>query len=105
MAGLDREPLVPERGRHDGMAACRLCASTDAAADHAWCAASEGLVCDECCRHVLLGDVWRLKPLMSPDEIADRAEVIICACLACERGQRWYAEQLQAHFSGGPGPN
>ena len=105
MAGLDNEPLTPERERHDGMAACRLCSSTDAIAGHAWCAASGGgLVCDECCRRVLLGDIWQARPLLAASELAERADMIISACLECERGQRWYTEQLRLHFADGNVP-
>lgn len=101
MAGLDSDPLAHGPGPHDGMASCRLCSSTEAAADHDWCAASGGLVCDACCRRVLLGEVSHLgRPV---DDLADCAESIISACLACERGRRWYADQMLEHVTRGAG--
>lgn len=103
MAGLDNEPLTPDRERHDGAAMCRLCSSTDAIAGHAWCAASGGLVCDDCCRSLLLGDARQVPPTTASD-LARRADMIISACLECERGQRWYTEQLRLHFADGNVP-
>lgn len=103
MAGLDDEPLTHGPGRHDGMAACRLCSSTDASADHGWCAASGGLVCDSCCRRVLLGDVSGLRLPAPETDLADDAETIISACLGCERGQRWYANLMLERVTRGVG--
>jgi hypothetical protein len=104
MADLDRTP--PERLplRHDGLASCRLCASADAAAEHDWCPASEGLVCEACCRRVLLGDPSRLEVAMGDADSPDVFETLITTCLSCERAKRWYAEQVYGRFAGGVGP-
>jgi len=104
VAAIDEEPITPGPGRHDGVATCRLCASTDAAADHAWCAASGGLVCDECCRRILFGDLRRLGPSVMAEPHGERGEAVIASCVGCERGQRWYAEQLHLSFSDGSQP-
>lgn len=103
MAGLDNEPLTHCPDRHDGMASCRLCSSTDADAGHEWCAAREGLVCDDCCRLVLCGDIGFVRPPGPSSGLAESAEVIISACLGCERGRRWYTDQLLRSFTHGAG--
>jgi hypothetical protein len=104
MADLDRTPQARQTQRHDGLASCRLCASADAAADHDWCPASEGLVCAACCRRVLLGDASPLETAMADADSPEAFEALITACLGCDRAQRWYAEQIHRRFVGGPGP-
>ena len=97
MAGLDSEPIVLREERHDGMATCRLCSSTDAAAEHEWCAATRALVCGACCRRLLAGDIRRIPTR----DLDGRAGDIVSACLGCERGRRWFADQLLGSFGGG----
>lgn len=105
MAGLDEWPLEIGPSRHDGVAACRLCASTKPDAGHEWCAASGGLICDECCRRVLLGDISRLRPWIPASDLPRHAEEIIGSCLVCERGRRRYVEHLHMRFSNGREPD
>ena len=95
MADLDGVPLKRVPPPHDGLAACRLCSSSDPAADHDWCLAAEGLVCDACCRRVLLGDDAPLHAIAATRVDGDDAGNLATACFRCERGHRWFAEQLQ----------
>ncbi len=104
MADLDQAPLERPPHRHDGLAACRLCSSVDAAAQHDWCPAREALVCDACCRRLLAGDVSRADPLVGDPDPLEAFDTLITTCIACERGRRWYAEQIQNHFGSGPEP-
>jgi hypothetical protein len=60
MAGLDTDPLPFAPPPRDGQAHCRLCATTEPDADHDWCRAASGLVCEACCHRVLLGDFGRI---------------------------------------------
>ena len=103
MADLDRTPQARQAPRHDGLASCGLCASVEAAADHDWCPASEGLVCAACCRQVLLGDASRLEIALADPDSPDAFESLITTCLGCDRARRWYAEQIHGRFVGGPG--
>ena len=98
MADLDGAPLERVPPRHDGLAACRLCSSSDAAADHDWCPAAEGLVCDGCCRAVLLGDDVRLRTLTATRVDEDEAGSPVPACFGCERGHRWFAAQVRSRI-------
>lgn len=104
MAAIDEDPLTHDPSGHDGVATCRMCASTEAAADHAWCAVSGGLVCDDCCRRVLFGDLRRLGPAAMAAILAEQGDSIIAACVGCDRGRRWYVEQLHHTFSDGSKP-
>ena len=105
MAALDGVPLERRPPRHDGLATCRLCSSSDAAADHEWCPAAEGLVCDACCRHVLLGEDTRLYAIAATRADGDdTVENLTSACFGCDRGRRWFAQQLQDRFGRGTRP-
>ena len=105
MADLDGVPLERVPPRHDGLAACRLCSSSDAAAGHAWCPAAGGLVCDTCCRRVLLGEDTRLYAIAATRPDGDETvETLVSACFGCERGRRWFSEQLQNRLGRGPAP-
>jgi hypothetical protein len=104
MAGLDEAPWGRTAPRHDGLAACRLCSSGDAAADHDWCPAVRGLICGACCRHALLGDDSRLYVVAGGTGAEEAADDLAAACMGCARGQRWFAEQLRERLTRGPGP-
>ncbi len=105
MADLDGVPLERVPPRHDGLAACRLCSSSDAGADHDWCPAAEGLVCETCCRRVLLGEDTRLYAIAATRvDGDDSVENLSIACFGCDRGRRWFAEQLQRRLDGGAKP-
>jgi len=57
VAGLDHTPIDIDRPVWDGQAVCRICATHDAEAEHEWCAATNALVCRDCCHRVLAGHV------------------------------------------------
>jgi len=105
MAGLDDIPLVIVPPRHDGLATCRLCTTVDAAADHDWCPAVGGLVCDPCCRRALLGEDMRLFVIAATrvGEV-DAPEDLAAACMNCARGRRWFEEQLRDRLNPGGAP-
>jgi hypothetical protein len=73
------------------MARCRRCATVDPGAEHDWCEAAQGLVCESCCHHVLLGNLGKL---MTGSLGADGLERELSVCAECERGQRWFAHQV-----------
>jgi hypothetical protein len=105
MADLDGIPLERVQRRHDGLASCRLCSTGDAAADHDWCPAAQGLVCGACCRRVLLGDDSRLSAIAATRLDGDEPpEGLTTACFSCERGHRWFAEQLHDRLIGNSEP-
>jgi hypothetical protein len=91
MAQLDTDPLPQVEPPHDGMARCRRCATIDPGAGHDWCQATQGLVCESCCHHVLLGNLGRI---MSGSFESDGSEQQLSVCAECERGQRWFASQV-----------
>lgn len=101
MAGLDRTDPITPSARHDGIAACRLCSSSDADAAHEWCPAVGGLVCGACCRQILLGDALRLAAEIASQE---DAEALVATCRGCERGHRWFAERVHDRLAPGAIP-
>jgi len=102
MADLDNEPLVRTALPHDGEARCRVCTCADAEARHDWCTTVSGLVCEECCHRILLGDIGRLMSAAmggpAPDDAAP-------TCAECERGQRWVAGHVLGALRHGGRPS
>ncbi len=94
MAELDRHPRVVPQVKHDGAASCRLCADGIPAADREWCLAAGCLVCDECCRRLVHGDVARLTRIRLEGGRAMTLPELYRACAHCERGHHRFAEHL-----------
>ena len=104
MAGTDRTPLEPARPVYDGAALCRICTTTDAGADHAWCGAASALVCRDCCHRILQGHV----ALIVSEGIAALDEEVpenLEACARCERGHRWFAGHVAGLMNRGTLPS
>jgi hypothetical protein len=91
MAGLDTDPLHMARVAQDGQARCLLCSTVEPAAEHDWCRAASGLVCEDCCHRVLLGDLGRI---LASAFSGSGPDPELGACAECERGQRWFARQV-----------
>lgn len=91
MAHLDLEPAPPAPEPHDGEVRCGVCASSDPAAAHEWCAATSRLVCDECCHRMLLTDMGRH---MAAAFSGEGRQPVPTACTRCERGQAWLAGEV-----------
>jgi hypothetical protein len=105
MAGLDERPSEWTTPRHDGLAVCRMCTSSDPDAGHAWCPAIGALVCDGCCHEALIGEDSRLfAAAAAAAERADAAEDLATSCIECERGQRWFADRIRERIARGPAP-
>lgn len=104
MADLDRTPIAWTPDRHDGLAACRLCSSADAEAGHDWCPVTEGLLCESCCRRVLTGDAPGLTAAVADPDSPDDLENVIVTCISCERGRRWFAQQVGEYLGRGSAP-
>ena len=102
MAGLDTDPLQLTPAPHDGLAHCVLCATVDPHAEHDWCRAISGLVCEACCQRVLVGDLGRLMAAMLG---ASDAEPQFGPCAECERGTRWFARHILGHLADGTLPS
>lgn len=90
MARFDADPLQFRPALSDGPARCRVCATTAADAEHEWCPAAEALVCEECCRRILLGSVGAYIAAA----VGAGSDPTPSACADCERGQRWFAGQV-----------
>lgn len=106
MATLDTSPLAQTSDRFDGEARCRLCATARPAAGHDWCPTVSGLVCDECCQHMLFGSLSRLMgAALSGASGTTDVGPLIGACASCERGQRWFAQHVLAMVQPGEQPS
>ena len=87
MARADRQPDLEATTPWDGRARCRLC-SEDLGADHGWCTAAGGLVCDGCCEEVLGGDSSRLEHAAAASSRRIAPLEVMASCLACPRLDR-----------------
>ena len=104
MAGLDHTPIDTDRPVWDGQAVCRICATHDAEAEHEWCAATNALVCRDCCHRVLAGHV----ALIVTEGVAALDEDVpasVEACAGCDRGRRWFASHVAGLMTRGTPPN
>ena len=96
---------MQHRAMHDGALRCALCADASPDAGHDWCPAAEGLVCETCCRRVLLGKDTRLYAIAATRvDGDDSVENLSVACFGCDRGRRWFAEQLHRRLGSGTEP-
>lgn len=67
---------------YDGALLCTTCADRRPREDTDWCPAIGRVVCDDCCRSLMLGEHRILK---SGAEDAMTLDQIVVACVACPR--------------------
>lgn len=48
--------ILPDDGPYDGGLTCRLCPDPRPSEDNEWCPIAERVVCENCCRALMLGD-------------------------------------------------
>lgn len=78
--------------RFDGGLTCRLCADTRPSEENDWCPLAERVVCESCCRALMLGDE-RLRSAVGElrgDEL--KVDDIIAECVQCDRLVRLVSE-------------
>jgi non-ribosomal peptide synthetase component F len=73
------------RVRHDGAFACTLCAERQPDADNDWCPITRSVVCDDCCRELMMAE--ERVTMAASAEIGHpfTPEDIVAACMACPR--------------------
>jgi hypothetical protein len=83
-----------KRGRatFDGALVCGLCVDNTPRIDNDWCPVTECVMCDECCRGLMMGEG---RALVVASEIAGReltAEDVVAECTSCPRLMRLVTE-------------
>jgi len=94
MADLTDMPHFHAPPRYDGAPHCVLCSTVDPAAGHEWCAASQSLVCDDCCGRLLQGEMTRLIAVVANTGRHLTAEALFESCAGCERAHRRFTETM-----------
>jgi hypothetical protein len=86
--------------RFDGGLTCRLCADTRPSEENDWCRLAERVVCESCCRALMLGDE-RLRSAVAElrgEEL--RADDIIAECVECDRLVQLVSESVTEDDTG-----
>lgn len=87
-----REDILPDPERFDGAFRCRLCPDQLPSVENDWCPVAAGVVCEDCCRALMMGDARLL------DAVAKRLgrgvdqQDVIERCMQCERLVRLVSE-------------
>jgi superfamily II helicase len=78
----------------DGSVRCVLCADTERATEHEWCAAAEALVCDSCCNELLNGEPRRILAAAEAESRNVSPLDLVAACADCDRLHRMIAGEV-----------
>lgn len=78
--------------RHDGALLCTMCVDTRPREDNDWCPVSGSVVCDDCCRDLMLGEERALLVASEARGHDIQPEDVISVCTSCERLIRLVSE-------------
>lgn len=81
---------------YDGALRCLLCRDASPGAEHGWCPAARGMVCDSCCRRLVSGDPGKLLGNLPEDQQAIALLDMIASCADCPRLLERIAERTLA---------
>ncbi len=87
------------RRKYDGGLVCTLCVDTRPHEDNEWCSVAHAIVCEDCCRGLMMGDE---RVLMAVEEVTGQEvepEDILEVCTQCPRLVRIVTEEA---FESGP---
>ncbi len=86
------EDSMPVPERFDGALRCRLCPDLSPAEDNDWCPLAAGVVCDDCCRALMMGDERLLDAVSRRRGHEIGMEQVVESCMQCERLVRLVTE-------------
>jgi hypothetical protein len=84
---------MPHPERTDGAFRCRLCPDTFPREDNEWCGCAGGIVCDDCCRAIMMGEQRMLEAISKRRGRRMRSEDVVSTCMECERLVRLVTER------------
>jgi hypothetical protein len=86
------DTAIPDPDRFDGAFRCHICPDHFPREDNDWCPIARAVVCDDCCRALMMGDeraadvvALRVGHDLDGDEIID-------SCMRCDRLVRLVSE-------------
>lgn len=82
------------RVRYDGAFRCGLCLDPFPAPDNDWCPVAEGVVCEDCCRELMMGDERRLAEVSRGRDQVLESDDVIAHCAECERLIRLVSDHI-----------
>jgi hypothetical protein len=89
-----RRPEREEPRQHDGVLRCRLCIHHTPGEECDWCPAIDSVICDDCCRQLMLGQMQLLVAASdAAGEALDPTE-IVAECTDCPRLVRLISERV-----------
>jgi hypothetical protein len=88
----EHEPATAER--FDGAFRCRLCPDHLPREDNDWCPAAQGVVCEDCCRALMMGDERLLEAISRRRGLDLDTPDVISNCTECERLIRLVSEHV-----------
>ena len=80
--------------RWDGAFRCGLCPDRIPQPDNDWCPVFEGVVCEDCCRSLMMGDERLLAEVSEAAGREITPDDVIARCTECERLIRIVSEHL-----------
>jgi hypothetical protein len=81
------------RRKHDGALLCTLCVDTRPREDNDWCPVTGSIVCEDCCRGLMMGDE---RVVLAAAELTGREpepEDVLSVCTECPRLIRIVTEE------------
>lgn len=97
MAHRTDKSVLPDDGPYDGGLTCRLCPDPRPSEDNEWCPIAERVVCEDCCRALMLGDDRLRRAVAELNGGARTPDDVIAACVACERLGKLIEEHVPQH--------
>lgn len=85
--------------RYDGAFRCRLCPDEHPRDDNDWCPVLQGVVCEDCCRSLMLGDERMREAVAHRLGHGVAAKDVIGRCTECSRLIRLVSEHVLADES------
>jgi hypothetical protein len=93
MARIHHEDDLPVPERYDGAFRCTLCPDHSPREDNDWCPVAGGVVCEDCCRALMMGDDRLLEAVSVRKGHEVDPDDVIAHCMECERLVRLVSEQ------------
>lgn len=94
MAHAHHDDDLPQPERTDGALRCRLCPDPSPHPDNDWCPVTGGIVCEDCCRALMMGDPRALALASERRERQIDNDDVIAECSECARLIRLVSDRV-----------